>query len=262
MLDFLTTPARQAATLRETTHRPWPLPERRWVMGQTWEDLLFAHWSVPDEQLRAHVPEALELETHDGQAWLGVTPFRLTGLRGRGLLPVPYVSSFLELNVRTYVTDGEKPGIWFFSLDTESPLAVQAARRGYKLPYFRARMTAERRGRWIEYASARSDAEPGPRVFEGRYRPVGDVVNAEPGSLEWFLAERYCLYAVDEAGALHRAEIHHPPWPLQEAEAEIDLNTMPPEGIELPDEEPLLHFAARQDVVIWPLEAVKPVGTT
>ena len=225
-------------------------------MGQTWEDLLFAHWRVDADALRPLVPEALRLQTYDGAAWLGVTPFRITGLRLRGTLPLPRVSKFLELNVRTYVTAGGKPGIWFFSLDASSQLAVEAARRTYKLPYFRARISVARRDGWIEFDSSRADSRSTPRVFSAHYRPAGEEFAAEPGSLEEFLAERYCLYAVDERGRLYRAEIHHAPWPLQPAEARIELNTMAPEGIELPDEQPLLHFAGVQDVVIWPLQRV------
>ena len=220
-------------------------------MGQTWEDLLFTHWRVDAGALRPLVPEALRLQTYDGAAWLGVTPFRITALRVRGTLPLPRVSTFLELNVRTYVTAGGKPGIWFFSLDASSRLAVEAARRGYKLPYFHARITASRRGEWIEYECVRLD-EHG-RVFCGSYRPQGAVFHAEPGSLEWFLAERYCLYTADGQGALHRAEIHHELWPLQAAEAELELTTISP--LEL-DGAPVCHFSRRQDVVIWPLERV------
>jgi uncharacterized protein YqjF (DUF2071 family) len=222
-------------------------------MGQTWLDLLFAHWPVAEEQLLAKIPRGLELDRVEGQAYVGLTPFRLTGLRARGALPLPLVSSFLELNVRTYVTQGGKPGIWFFSLDASSWLAVAAARRAYKLPYHRAAITAAEHGDRIDYACARVGAER-PYVFNGRYRPAGPVAPAAPGTLEHFLAERYCLYAVDERGLLHRAEIHHPPWPLQRATARIELNTMAPDGIDLPDEPPLLHFSRRQDVVIWPLE--------
>ena len=221
-------------------------------MGQTWDHLLFAHWRVPEERLRPLVPSALQLDTFDGSAWLGVTPFVVVGLRLRGTLPLPRVSTFPELNVRTYATFGGKPGIWFLSLDAGSALAVQAARRTYRLPYFRARMSAERRGEWIDYSCARSEGAGRPFVFNGRYRPTGPVFNAEAGTLEYFLAERYCLYA-EEGGRLFRADIHHPPWPLQTAEAEIELNTMPPSGVEVGDDEPLLHYAARQDVVIWPL---------
>jgi uncharacterized protein len=254
--DLLTAPARQSATLEETEHRPWPLPRRPWTMGQTWDDLLFAHWRVPAGRLRPLVPDALELETRDGSAWLGATPFAVTVLRLRGTIPLPVVSSFLELNVRTYVTAEGKPGIWFFSLDASSALAVEAARRTYRLPYFRARISATRRGSWIEYACSRREAAGRPFVWEGRYRPAGDVAPAKEGTLEHFLTERYCLYAVD-AGDLYRAEIHHPPWPLQPAEAEIELNTMPPDGIDVEEDEPLLHFSRRQDTVIWPLELVR-----
>jgi uncharacterized protein len=225
-------------------------------MGQTWEDLLFAHWRVDADALRRLIPDAVRLQTHDGAAWLGMTPFRVSALRLRGMLPLPGVSSFLELNVRTYVTAGGKPGIWFFSLDASSRLAVEAARRTYKLPYFQARIGATRQGEWIEYESARAGNREGPHVFSARYRPSGEVFDAEPGSLEEFLAERYCLYAVDERGRLHRAEIHHPPWPLQPAEAAVELNTMAPADLSLPAEGPLLHFARVQDVVIWPLKRV------
>ena len=225
-------------------------------MGQTWEDLLFAHWRVDADALRPLVPDALRLQTHDGAAWLGITPFRISALRLRGTLPLPRVSSLLEVNVRTYVTAGGKPGIWFFSLDASSRLAVEAARRAYKLPYFQARIDATHQDEWIEYESARVGNGDGPHVFSARYRPSGEVFTAAAGPLEAFLTERYCLYAVDDRGRLHRAEIHHSPWPLRPAEARIELNTMAPERIELPDEQPLLHFAALHDVVIWPLRPV------
>jgi uncharacterized protein YqjF (DUF2071 family) len=242
---------RQNRSLEHLGHRPWPLPRLGWRLGQTWEELLFAHWRVPYEDVRTHVPAELGIDTFEGDVWVGVTPFRLTGLRARGTLPLPRVSSFLELNVRTYVHfEGEHPGIWFFSLDASSRLAVEAARRTYRLPYFHARMSAARRGDWIDYECAR--IEEAGRVFSGRCRPHGSVFYAEPGMLEWFLTERYCLYTVDGA-ALYRADIHHELWPLQGAEAEIDLASISP--LELPGE-PVCHFSRRQDVVIWPLEQI------
>ena len=234
--------------MQEAAHRPWPLPAQPWLMGQTWEDLLFVHWRVPAQALRTLVSPHVEIEERDGSAWLGITPFHITALRFRGLLPVPGISSFLELNVRTYVTDGEKPGIWFFSLDAASWLAVEAARAGYKLPYFAARMHSARVGEWIAYESARGGTAG--VAFAARYRPVGDERLAKAGSLDEFLVERYCLYA-EHAGRLKRAEIHHRPWSLRGAEAEIELNTMAP--VELPDEEPHVLWGGRQDVVLWAL---------
>jgi uncharacterized protein YqjF (DUF2071 family) len=215
-------------------------------MGQTWDDLLFVHYRVPIETLRPLVPEGLELQEHSGTGWLSVTPFVITGLRARGLLPLPYASSFRELNVRTYVTRDEKPGIWFFSLDASSQIAVEAARRLYRLPYFRADISVRRLGEDLLYDCSRGAG----KAFSAAYRAEGATFNAGPGSLEHFLTERYCLYAEHE-GALYRAEIHHGPWPLQPAKARIDLNTMPP--VKVSQEDPLVHYSARQDVVIWPL---------
>jgi len=220
-------------------------------MAQTWTDLLFAHWEVEVEALRRHLPVALEVDTHEGRAFLGITPFGVENLRLRGLPALPVVSSFLELNCRAYVSHaGEKPGIWFFSLDASSRLAVEGARRLYKLPYFRAALRPAPRS-----SCSRLDADDRPHEWEATYRAEGPVQPARPGTLEHFLTERYCLYATDDVGTLHRAEIHHPPWPLQEAAAEIDTNTMPPDGLEVSGE-PLVHFSRRQDVLIWPLEPV------
>jgi uncharacterized protein len=209
-------------------------------MGQTWESLLFAHWRVDADALRRLVPETLRLQTHDGSAWLGMTPFRISGLRLRGTLPLPGMSGFLELNVRTYVTAGGKPGIWFFSLDASSRAAVAAARSTYRLPYRHARIDA-----WE--GSFRADTDGGGS-FRARYHGVGMPAPAERATLEHFLAERYCLYAGD--GEL-RAEIHHAPWPLQVAEAEVEHRGIAPVELE---GEPICHYARRQDVVIWSLE--------
>ena len=232
--------AAQARSLRETQHRPYPLPERRWVMGQTWRDLLFAHWRVPHDLLRPHVPERLELEQYDGSAWIGLTPFRVEGLRLRGALPLPLLSSFHELNCRTYVRAGDRPGIWFFSLDASSRAAVTAARRTYRLPYRHAPIEAG--SGWV-----RAETEGGGS-FRARYHGVGMPAATKPATLEHFLAERYCLYAGD--GEL-RAEIHHAPWPLQPTAADVEHHGIAPVALE---GEPVCHYAGRQDVVIWSAE--------
>jgi uncharacterized protein len=251
---------RQRATLGETAHRPWPLPRRPWLMGQTWYDLLFAHWPVAPEALRSLVPQPLELDQRDGRAWLGITPFEVAGLRSRGTPPLPWLSRFPELNVRTYVHYAGRPGIYFFSLDAARLAAVVAARRGYRLPYFHARMAAQRQGATIRYESERTDSSGPPARFTARYGPSGPRLPVDDGSLERWLSERYCLYVVDDRGRPLRGEIHHPPWPLQPAEATIELNTMArPLGINLPsDPYPLLHYSPRQDVLIWSLEVAEP----
>jgi uncharacterized protein YqjF (DUF2071 family) len=250
--ELLETARRQAAVTGDVAYRPWPLPDRPWAMAQTWADLLFVHWPVDAAQLRPHVPAGLELDLRDGQAWLGVTPFRLEGLRLRGTVPLPYVSRFLEINVRTYVTRAGRPGIWFFSLDATSQGAVEVARRVYRLPYHHMRASYEARGLSLRWRSSRTDAAR-PYVFEASCRAVDGPAPAAPGSLEAFLTERYCLYAA-AAGEVYRAEIHHPPWPLQTAALDLDLTTMTPDGIDLPADAPLAHFSARQDVVLWRLE--------
>ncbi len=260
VLELIRAPQRQAGSLEQVDHRPWPLPEGRWLMGQTWCDLLFAHWRVPASALRGLVPEELDIDTHDGEAWVGVTPFRVAGVRLRGTLPVPGLSSFLETNVRTYVRHGDRPGVWFFSLDADSALAVAAARRLYRLPYFRAGMSAHSGATAIAYSSVRTEAGAFARTLRLRYRPTGAAFQAEPGTLEHFLTERYCLYTYAD-GRLYRADVHHAPWPLQPAAASITENTMAPRPLELPDDEPLLHFARRLDVVIWSLERVPVDGS-
>lgn len=253
VLDAIPTAARQAATVRETAHRPWPLPQEPWLLGQTWQSLLFAHWPVDEALLLPHVPAPLELDTHDGRAWLGMTPSRLEGVRLRGTPPVPVLSSFLELAVRTYVTLAGKPGIWFLSLDASSRLAVEASRRTFSLPSFRARMVLRRHGERVSFASERAGDG---RTFSARYAPAAaEAAPAAPGTLEHFFAERYCLYAVRDERPL-RAEIHHPPWRLRAATGEVRGQRMAPEGVELPLEPPLLHVAERQDAVVWsPREA-------
>jgi uncharacterized protein YqjF (DUF2071 family) len=248
----------QGRVVREQGHRPWPMPAGPWLMAQTWEDLLFAHWPVPTHLLRPLVPEPLSVDTFDGDAWVGITPFEVTGLRLRGTVPAPRVSRFPELNVRTYATFAGKPGIWFFSLDAGSALAVAAARRSYRLPYFRADMSIARSADGISYRAVRTSPDARRAELEARYTATGEPRTPLAGSLEHWLTERYCLYALDERRRLLRADIHHPPWRLQATAASFRVNTMAPESIELPAAPSLLHFARRQDVVIWPPRAVAP----
>jgi uncharacterized protein YqjF (DUF2071 family) len=219
-------------------------------MTQTWHDLLFAHWPLPHAVMRPVVPAQLTLDTFDGQCWVGVIPFHMSGIRGRTLPLLPGLSSFPELNVRTYVTYGGKPGVYFFSLDAANLPAVWAARRFYHLPYFHAAMSSNELGGTIHYRSRRFR---GAAEFRGSYRPTSAIRMREKDSIDTWLTERYCLYTTHRS-QVYRGEIHHQPWPLQDAAAEFELNTVAAAaGIPLPGTAPLLHFAHRLEVLIWPL---------
>jgi uncharacterized protein YqjF (DUF2071 family) len=225
-------------------------------MRQSWLDLLFAHWPVPAARLRSLVPPSVAIQERDGTSWVGVVPFRMEGVTPRPLPSIPGVSAFAELNLRLYVEVEGRPGVWFVSLDAASRFAVWAARRFFHLPYFYADMEARGDGERVHYRSARRTS--GARVaFRGTYRPTAEVAESRRGTLEHFLTERYCLYTQDRAGTILRADIHHAPWPLQAAEAEIVENTIgDAQGIALEGPPPLLHFSRRVDVVVWPITRV------
>jgi uncharacterized protein len=219
-------------------------------MFQSWQSLLFAHWRLDADALRPLVPAPLELDLRDGFAWLGMTPFLLSGLRLRPFPPPPGVSEFPELNLRTYVRYGGRPGIFFFSLDAGSRLAVAGARAFYRLPYRVAEMDLEIGGGWTRFRSRRRDGTAG---FTARYQPSGPAAPPEPGSLEAYLTERYALFTVLRSGKVLRGDIHHGPWPLQPAQGEVDgAGLAAAQGIPLPDEPPRLHYSDRQDTLIWP----------
>jgi uncharacterized protein YqjF (DUF2071 family) len=227
------------------------MPERRWMMTQTWHDLLFAHWPVDARSVRDKVPAAFDLDLFDGTCWLGIVPFRMTNVAPRGLPSMPWISEFPELNVRTYVRVGARPGVYFFSLDAGSTVAVQTARALLNLPYYAAGMKVVARDGTIEYESRRHAGDP-EASLRAAYRPYGDPRQAEPGTLDCFLTERYCLYNQDRSNRPYRLDIHHPPWPLQAADAEfIDNSMASAAGLHLPATKPVLHFSRRQDMVAW-----------
>jgi hypothetical protein len=241
--------------LDQTAHRPFPPPAAPWIMRQRWHDVLFAHWPVDPQQLRRVLPSALRpfLDVFEGRAWVGVIPFWMSHVRPRFVPPIPGLSSFPELNVRTYLTIRDKPGVFFFSLDAANRSAVLGARIAFALPYFQARMSVvddSPRGRAVRYASERLEP-PMPAEFRGSYGPIGPAYQARPGSIDYFLVERYCLYTT-RANTIVRVVIHHLPWPLQPAEASIERNTVArADGLSLPPEPPLLHFARTLDVLVW-----------
>lgn len=240
-----------------STHRPWPMPNRPWVMAMQWHDLLFMHWPIAVSTIRQYIPRALEIDVYDGTAWLGIVPFRMAGVRPRWMPALPWLSAFSELNVRTYVSAGGKPGVWFFSLDAGNPLAVEGARDVFHLNYYYARMECQSRAEGVSYKSQRRHHGAPGASLAVRYRPTGAAYQSQRGTLEHWLTERYCLYSANRRGMAWRGEIHHAPWPLQRAEAEIGENTMTAQiDLRLPDTRPVLHFARRLDVVAWNIERV------
>ena len=238
--------------ISDTAHRTWPLPRQPWIMSMHWHDLLFMHWPVNSDALRRYIPPRLAIDTFDGSAWIGVVPFRMSGVGPRLIPSVPYLSAFPELNVRTYVSAEGKPGVWFFSLDAGNPIAVEAARNAFHLPYYNARMTCHPAGDSVQYASVRTHRRAAPAIFQGQYRPTGPAYHSTAGTLESWLTERYCLYAANQRGTIWRGDIHHRQWPLQPAEADIERNSMADQiRLTLPDTKPLLHFARYLDVIAW-----------
>jgi len=229
------------------------MPKGPWVLAQRWHDLVFAHWRCDPDAIRPLVPAPLELDIRQGECWIGVVPFRMRGVRLRAMPPIPTVHDFLELNVRTYVVRDGIPGVWFFSLDAASPLAVTTARALLSLPYFHARMSMTRTSaRALRYESTRTHVGAPHARFLATYRPVGLPWPSSRGSLAWWLTERYCLYAVDRAGRTWRTDIGHAPWMLQDAEMTIEHNSMiDAAGVRVREGAPLLHYSGFQDVRTW-----------
>ena len=227
-------------------------PSRPWAGRMRWCDLAFLHWPVPPDALRHLVPSSLRIDTYDGQAWLGIVPFRMEGVRLRRTPPVPTTHAFPEINVRTYVRTADRAGVWFFSLDAASRLAVRGARLLYHLPYFDAKIAVTSGPEVISYDSRRVHRRAPPAQFVARYRPISDAYEALPGTLEHFLVERYCLFMFDERRGLGLLDVDHEPWPLQRASVDVVMNTMADAaGIALPLARPVVHFARALDVRAW-----------
>ncbi len=227
-------------------------------MTQRWHDLLFAHWPIDPEHMRSVLPAPLRpfLDTYDNKAWVGIVPFWMSHVRFRWMPPLPGLSTFPECNVRTYVNIHGKPGVYFFSLDAASLLAVYGARM-FNLMYYLARMKVEHRVEdraegGIHYSDRRVSKQM-PGALQLRYGPAeAEAKPPHPGTLEHFVTERYCLYVPHANGSITRGNIHHPPWLLQAGWADFEVNTIADaHGIRLPEKAPLLHFSQRQDVLIW-----------
>jgi uncharacterized protein YqjF (DUF2071 family) len=225
-------------------------------MRQWWGKLLFMHWPVSPGLLRPLIPQHLSIDTYEGQAWVGVVPFKMWGVRPYFTPPVPGLSSFLELNVRTYVHYEGVPGVWFHSMDIDSAVAKWGARQFFFLPYYVAEMSLGEQGQKIIYNSRRTSADAPAAGFDATWTFGERLPVTEPGSLDFFLTERYCLYSVFKE-QLYRARVHHNPWPLRRAEVSAYNSTMLDAlGLPEPTGEPLLHYAEELKVDIWPLRRV------
>jgi uncharacterized protein YqjF (DUF2071 family) len=218
----------------------------------TWSDLLFAHWPVEPEKVSSLLPDGMNLDTREGKAWVGVVPFTMSNVAPRLCPLIPGLSRFLELNVRTYVSVDGKPGVWFFSLDAASRVAVRVARATFNLPYMDAKMLLRRvDGGVIHYQSKRTHRGEPSADYDASYSAAGDFFEAEPGSLEHWLTARYCLYSANRKGRIYRGEIDHPPWSLATATYIERSNTMGiPFGLDFQNP-PHLLFAKPVDVRAW-----------
>jgi uncharacterized protein YqjF (DUF2071 family) len=239
-------------------------PDGPVVMYQNWHHLLFLHWEIRPEELQRLVPAELTIDTFEGNAYVSLVPFTLTGVRPVLTPPLPWISNFHEINVRTYVHDrGRDPGIWFFSLDASSAIAVAAARAAYKLPYFHSEIeflaSTDKAIPTIGFSAHRDDPRgTTPANATIRYRArEGIIKRAVAGTLEHFLVERYILYSIDDSHRLHRARVHHQPYPLQRAEVlDIDETLIWAAGIRRSESHPLRHYASEVNVKVYPLERV------
>jgi uncharacterized protein len=237
---------------------PTRRPDRRAVMYQQWRALLFLHWEIDPDELRPHIPRALELDLYQGRAYVGLVPFTMRNVRPARLPALPWLSNFHETNVRTYVHNaGRDPGVWFFSLEAANPVAVKLARAFFHLPYHHARMSLTHNSDGVvHYTSRRTRPAPGQSApgCDIRGRPTGTRPAIVPGSLEHFLLERYLLYCV--AGErLYSGQVHHKPYPAQTAEVlSIEEDLVAAAGLRHSLGAPLAHFAEGVDVEIFPLQ--------
>lgn len=231
------------------------------VMYMQWQDLLFLHWRIDPELVQATLPSGLVVDTFDGAAWVGIVPFSMQGVRPRGCPPVPGLSSFLELNLRTYAVDrAGRPGVWFYTLETHHRLAVFMARTFFHLPYRYADMNLRHTGdAWIHYhcQSRRKGVRQPGQAFA--WRRHGTIRTAEPGSLEFFLLERYRLFAgPDRRSRLFSGQVRHRPYPVQSAELDhMDTRLFPLHGFPEPEGPPdAVHASAGVRVNVHPLRGL------
>ena len=244
---MIPTPAQRLA-MRD---RPTGFP----VMRQAWSRLLFLHWPMAADIVQKTLPKGLHVDTFEGQAWVGIVPFYMDRIRPVYVPPVPWISWFLEMNVRTYVHDDEgNSGVWFYSLDCNQPLAVEVARRFFHLPYHNARMTARREADRVHYHCQRKGTALPATDYV--YRPADDKLRlAEPGTFEFFLVERYLLFSTSRLGRIHTGRVHHTPYAFTDADCQMwSPEPIAQAGLPLPEGAPVSQlYSPGVDVWVHPL---------
>lgn len=235
----------------DTSHRPWPVPSMPWVMRQSWNNALFLHYPIALKKLRELVPQQLPLDSFDGWGWISIVPFKMENV---GLRAIPFSLAFPELNVRTYVTIDNKPGVYFFSLDATHLPVVWLSQKFINLPYLHSQMSISHEGDFTRFTCVRKNVD---ESFECTYHAVSEPFHAAKDSIDYWLTEKYCFYTVNAAGKINRCNIHHKPWPIQRAEVNILHNSLfTAKSLPIEPVSPLLHYTKGVDVRVWPLERV------
>jgi len=243
-----------AQVLKRIAHRPWPPPDRPWLWSQGWRDLLFCHWVVSVEALRSHVSHLLEIDVIDGSAWVSLVAFRMARVRPRWFPPFPPVSNFLELNLRTYVRSGDKPGVFFLSIHANKRLAARISRFFSPLPYVFAPMTLSPRDEGFKFRCQSTNQRHNVSYLTD-YSPEAKVYAACQDSLTEWLLERYRLYVGNSKGELIQAEVHHEPWMVQNVDLDISSNTLGRDfGLDLPAVPDRAHFSSGVNALAWSFE--------
>ncbi|MEA2720994.1 MAG: uncharacterized protein QOJ39_2858 [Candidatus Eremiobacteraeota bacterium] len=226
-----------------------------WRIAMDWVDAVFLHWPVPAGSLRSRIPAGLELDTFDGAAWVSIVAFHIVRAHHRGVPPALAWRSFPEINVRTYVRDGERAGVWFFSLDAGSRVAVELGRRVLHLPYCRASIASAFEPGRMSYHLERTDARAPAGCFIAHAAYAGDARTAAPGTLEHWLVERYCFFTVNRRGRTLRGDVAHDPWPLRDATVRVNENSLlEAAGIAPSTSAAIAHVSSGVATRAWPLQ--------
>ena len=234
----------------EEHHKGTAFPNLPWIMKQTWHDLLFAHYPVKLELLQKLVPPVFQLDSYNGIGWVGVVPFHVQNHRVRLLPPIPGFDRFAQINIRTYVTVNGKRGVYFIRVHMNHLIAGVLAKTFYYMPFQAAIVKMEQSDRYINFCSIKSKQIE----FQCHYTPISESKLAEKASFEHWLVERYSMYSLNRKGEVMRSDILHNYWPLQLAEGEITNHSiLLNEGIQVANNEPILHYAKKMEAMLWPV---------